>query len=128
MLGRIRRIFGSKPPPQPEAPQPEAPQPPPRPRRRPRVSLKRRYPAIAEMAHGSMSKVYRAIDNQSGRVVCLKVQLRDKQAAAAARSARAERPQEGEIAATIIHPHVVRTFDYGVSTRGEHFIVMEFIE
>jgi serine/threonine protein kinase len=28
----------------------------------------------------------------------------------------------------VIHPHVVRTFDYGPSTRGEHFLVMEFID
>jgi serine/threonine protein kinase len=127
MLGRIKRIFGSKPAERvgtaSQRPQPVAAKP-----RRSRVNLQRRYSVISETARGSMSHVYRALDNQSGRTVCLKVQLPHKHAAAAARSAQADRPEEGEIAAKIIHPHVVRTFDYGISNRGEHFIVMEFIE
>ncbi len=28
----------------------------------------------------------------------------------------------------IVHPNVVRTLDFGVSTRGEQFVVMEFID
>jgi eukaryotic-like serine/threonine-protein kinase len=126
MLGRIKRMFGSKAPAGPRTSPPPAPgvtKP-----RRWRVNLKRRFTVIEESASGSMSRVYRAMDNQSGRTVCLKVQLADKHAAAAARSGKAERPEEGEIASRIVHPHVVRTFDHGVSTRGEHYVVMEFID
>ncbi len=76
-----------------------------------------------------MARVHRAIDAQTGRTVCLKVQLTDKNAAAAARTQQREpRPSEGEIAQKLNHPHIVRTLDHGVSTRGEHFLVMEFIE
>ena len=28
----------------------------------------------------------------------------------------------------LVHPHIVRTFEYGTSTKGEHFLVMEFID
>jgi serine/threonine protein kinase len=28
----------------------------------------------------------------------------------------------------IVHPHVVRTYDYGLTTRGQYFLVMEFVE
>ena len=36
-----------------------------------RVSLQRRFTIISETARGSMSKVYRALDNETGRTVCL---------------------------------------------------------
>jgi serine/threonine protein kinase len=75
-----------------------------------------------------MSRVYKAVDNESGRSVCVKVQLLDKTAAAAARAAQAGRPSEGEIAIKIVHPNVVRTFEYGETTKGEYYIVMEFVD
>jgi serine/threonine protein kinase len=96
--------------------------------RRGRVNLARRFTLVSLTGQGSMSQVHRAIDNQSGRSVCLKVQNPGKHAAAAARSSQVSRPPEGEIASKIVHPHVVRTFEHGESTKGEHFVVMEFIE
>ena len=76
-----------------------------------------------------MSRVYKALDHETGRTVCLKVQIREKNAAAAARASREEpRPPEGEIAIQVVHPHVVRTLEYGDTTNGEHYLVMEFID
>ncbi len=51
-----------------------------------------------------------------------------KSAAASARSSGHGRLLEGEIGQKIHHPNVVKTFDFGNSTKGEHFIVMEFID
>src|SRR5437879_4033014 len=93
-----------------------------------RVNLGRRYTIMAETSQGSMSRVYRAVDNSNGRTVCLKVQIPSKNEAAAQRAERTERPSEGEIASRVVHPHVVRTYDHGVSTKGEHFVVMEFVD
>jgi serine/threonine-protein kinase len=68
-------------------------------RRRARVNLQRRFAIVSETARGSMSHVYRAIDNQTGRTVCLKVQKPEKNRAAASRTSTEEpRPLEGEIA------------------------------
>ena len=76
-----------------------------------------------------MSRVYRALDNQTGKTVCLKVQSREKNEAATARASSQERrPFEGEMAIHLVHPHIVRTFEYGTTNRGEHFLVMEFID
>ena len=93
-----------------------------------RVNLEKRFTIVAETGQGSMSRVYRAMDNQTGGRVCLKVQ--DK-----AKNGRRGRPGHGDAArprgrsaSKIIHPHVVRTFEYGETTKGEHYIVMEFIE
>jgi serine/threonine protein kinase len=115
MLGKLN-IFGSTSSGSPSGP-------------RRRVNLERRFSIVSETARGSMSKVYRAIDKESGRTVCLKVQAREKNAMATARASGAEaRPSEGEMAIHLVHPHIVRTLDYGTSNRGEHFLVMEFIQ
>jgi serine/threonine protein kinase len=92
-----------------------------------RVNIERRFAIACETPQGSMSRVYRAIDKESGRTVCLKIQLPDKHAAAEARAHKAERPPEGEVAMKIIHPNVVKTFEHGTTTDNEKYIVMEFI-
>ena len=116
MLGKLKEIFG------PGSSSPSK-------GRARRQNLERRFSIVSETASGSMSRVYRAIDNQSGRPVCLKVQTRDKNEAATARaSTREARPLEGEMAIHFVHPHVVRTLEHGTSTKGEHFLVMEFID
>ncbi len=95
-----------------------------------RVNLERRFTILADASsQGSMSRVYKAMDHETGRTICLKVQHREKNAAAAARASREEnRPHEGAIAIAVVHPHVVRTLEYGSTTGGEHYLVMDFIE
>jgi serine/threonine protein kinase len=116
MLGKLKEIFGSG--------KSSSSQ-----RTRRRVNLQRRFSIVSESGRGSMSRVYRALDNETGRTVCLKVQSRAKHDAAAARTAHGKtRPLEGEMAMHFVHPHVVRTFECGISTQGEHFVVMEYID
>ncbi len=116
MLGKLKEIFG---PGNSRTPQMSGR----------RVNLQRRFSIVSESARGSMSRVYRALDNQTGRTVCLKVQAQEKNEAAASRASATEaRPFEGDMAMHLVHPHIVRTFECGVSTRREHFIVMEYID
>jgi eukaryotic-like serine/threonine-protein kinase len=114
MLGKLKAILG----------------PGPSKANRRRVNLQRRFAIFSETSsRGSMSRVYRAVDNPTGRTVCLKVQSKEKNEAAASRtSAREPRPLEGEIAMQLVHPQIVRTFECGESTHGDHFLVMEYIE
>jgi serine/threonine protein kinase len=93
-----------------------------------KVNLSKRFTLVSEGGQGSMSKVYRAVDNQTGRTVCLKVQIVEKALAAAARAEKEDRPDEGEIGLKIVHPNVVRTYEHGLSTKREHFIVMEYVD
>jgi eukaryotic-like serine/threonine-protein kinase len=116
MLGKLKTIFG-------------AGQSNPSKAKRRRVNIQRRFAIVSETSRGSMSRVYRAVDNQTGRTVCLKVQSKEKNAAAATRTSSQEpRPLEGEIAMQLVHPHIVRAFEFGDSTQGEHFLVMEYID
>jgi serine/threonine protein kinase len=117
MLGKFKELFGGN----------KKSGPPKKPRQS-RVNLSRAFTILAEIGQGSMSKVYRATDKRTGRSVCLKVQLVEKNQAAAARAVQMQRPDEGEIGLKINHPNVVKTYEHGLSTKGEHFVVMEYIE
>src|SRR5262245_59726861 len=123
------KLFGSKKPQAAPAAKRAAAKPasPPKVKLR-RINVQRRFMIIAETGEGSMSRVYRALDNETGRTVCLKIQDKEKTTAAVARSNLAARTLEGAIGMKIVHPHVVRTFEYGETTRNEHYIAMEFIE
>lgn len=93
-----------------------------------RIKLASRFTIVAETGQGSMSRIYRAMETATGRTICLKVQDRAKTTAAMARSAGANRPTEGEIGLKIIHPNVVRTFEWGETNKGEYYVIMEFVD
>lgn len=93
-----------------------------------RVDIEKRFSIIAETGSGSMSHVYKAYDNKSGRTVCLKVQDRDKAAAAASRATAVGRLTEGDVGLQVVHPNVVRTFEHGDTTTGAHYVVMEYVD
>ncbi len=117
MLARLKEMFAAGPSAPGDAP-------------RSRVDVQRRFTILADASsQGSMSRVYKAFDRETGRTICLKVQHREKNAAAAARASREEsRPPEGAIAIAVVHPHVVRTLEYGSTSGGEQYLVMDYID
>lgn len=100
-------------------------------KRKPRVEkvdIRRRFELIGRVGQGSMSKVFRARDAMSGRVVALKILDKAKTARLDRRFVGMNKPTEGEIAISLKHPNLVRTIEHGVTTNDEQFLVMEFIE
>ncbi len=100
-------------------------------RRRPKIErfdITKRFELIGRVGQGSMSKVWRARDSHSGRVVALKVLDKAKTFRLERRFVGMNRPSEGEVAIQLDHPNIVRTLDVGVTTNDEQFLVMEFIE
>ena len=89
----------------------------------PGATISGRYRIIALVGSGGMGTVYRARDERLGREVALKV-LRAELAAEL--KARAHFLREGQIAAQIVHPNVVRTFDVGDVPEGP-YLVQEFL-
>lgn len=94
----------------------------------PRVNIKQRFELIGRVGQGSMSKVWRARDYTTGRVVSLKILDKLKTEELEARFVGLEKPKEGEIAVRFNHPHIVKTYEHGLTTDQEQFLVMEFIE
>ena len=92
------------------------------------VDIQKRFDLIGRVGQGSMSKVWRARDLQTGRNVALKVLDKVKTLRLESRFSGINKPTEGEIAFHLKHPHIVETYEYGVTTNQEQFLVMEFVE
>jgi serine/threonine protein kinase len=93
-----------------------------------RVDMSQRFDRVSRLGNGSMSKVWRAVDRKSGQVVALKILDRGKTARYEARFADRVKPTEGQVASQLSHRHIVKTFEHGVTTDGEQFLVMELVE
>jgi hypothetical protein len=83
------------------------------------------YVDLVEIARGGQGVVYSAVQHSTGRRVAIKL-LRP----AAEHDERARRRFEREVslAARLRHPNIVRIYDSGVTTTGDLFCVMDFIE
>jgi serine/threonine protein kinase len=94
----------------------------------PIVNIDKRFELLGRTGQGSMSKVWRARDRKSGRVVCLKVLDREKTAKFEARFPGLKRPSEGAISMVLRHKNIVQTFEHGMTTKKEPFLVMELVD
>jgi eukaryotic-like serine/threonine-protein kinase len=92
------------------------------------VDIQMRYEILREAVSGTMSKFYKARDRSSREIVGLKVLDRKKTLTLEARFRGLNKPSEGEIAIQLNHPQIVKTFSQGVTTKGEPFLVMEYLD
>ncbi len=93
-----------------------------------KINVKKRFDLLNRTGQGSMSKVWRARDLSLGRVVCLKLLDKKKTEEFEARFLGLKKPREGEICVTLKHPNIVQTYEHGVTTDGEYYLVMELVE
>ncbi len=87
-----------------------------------------RFNLLGRVGQGSMSKVWRATDLKSGRTVALKVLDKEKTARFESKFQGLNKPSEGEVAVSLQHPNIVKTYEYGWTLEDELFLVMEFVE
>jgi serine/threonine protein kinase len=97
-------------------------------RKLPRIDLEKRFELVGRTGQGSMSKVWRATDRKTGKTVCVKVLDKEKTAKFDARFPGLQKPQEGTILSLLKHKNIVTTFEHGMTTKGEQYIVMELID
>ena len=100
-------------------------------KRKPKVDktdISKRFDLIVRLGQGSMSKVWRALDRSTGKIVALKILDRAKTLRYESRFADRVKPTEGEVAVELVHPHIVRTWEHGHTLANEQFLVMELIE
>ncbi len=93
-----------------------------------RVDVEKRFELTATVEQGSMSKVHWARDRQLRRMVCVKLLDKDLTARFEASFKGRQRPTEGAICLGLKHRNVVETYEYGLTTTGQPYIVMEMIE
>src|SRR5437762_13579336 len=97
-------------------------------KRLPRTDITRRFELIGRVGQGSMSRVWRARDTFSGKVVALKVLDKDKTKRFESRfPPELNKPGEGEIAVSLKHPHIVQTSESSLTREDEPILIMEFV-
>jgi serine/threonine protein kinase len=75
-----------------------------------------------------MSKVWRARDKSLGKTVCLKLLDKEKTAKFENRFQGMNKPPEGAIGHDLRHENIVQTYEYGITTDREPYLVMELID
>lgn len=93
-----------------------------------KIDLTKRFDLIGRIGQGTMSKVWRARDVMTGRVVALKVLDKEKTEKLERRFTGLKKPTEGEVALDLDHRNIVHTIEIGWTLNREQFLVMEFIE
>lgn len=93
-----------------------------------RVDIARRFELLARVGQGSMSKVWRARDFMTGRMLAIKVLDPAKTARFESRFKGLNKPSEGEVAVSLQHPNIVKTIEFGTTTDDEPYLMMEFVE
>jgi len=93
-----------------------------------KLNVRKRFELLRKAISGTMSKFYMARDRKTGEIVGLKILDREKTAAFMARFKGLDKPTEGEIAIQMNHPRIVKTLEHGLTTEGEQYLVMEFLE
>lgn len=93
-----------------------------------RVNIDKRFELLGKSGQGSMSKAFRCRDREQGhREFYLKILDKQKTQEFEARFAGLNRPSEGEIAMALRHDNLVKTYEYGLTTKGEMYLLMELI-
>ena len=75
-----------------------------------------------------MSKVWRARDRDTGKTVCVKILDKVKTAAFEKRFPGLKKPSEGEICMLLKHESIVNTYEHGLTTEKEPYIIMELVD
>ncbi len=95
---------------------------------RARLDVSKRFSLLREGVAGTMSSFYMARNLATGEVVGLKILDVRKTAAFEARFRGLGKLCEGAIAVQFKHPRIVETVEYGLTTEGAQYLVMEFLE
>jgi eukaryotic-like serine/threonine-protein kinase len=93
-----------------------------------RLDVSARFALLQKAIQGTMSSFYMARDLRTNKIVGLKILDPKKTAEFNARFKGLKKPTEGEISYQLKHSSIVETFEYGLTTHDEHYLVMEFLE
>ncbi len=92
-----------------------------------KLDVTKRFQLQQQAASGTMSRFRVAREIGTGRLLGLKFLDPEKSAMFKSRFKGLNKPPEGEIGVRIVHPNVVHTYEYGVTTSDQEYILMEYI-
>lgn len=85
------------------------------------------YAALGVMREGSMSTIFKAREEETGRIVAIKIHKPQARKAMEKLEAQYRDFTEGQITASFDHPNVIRCLDHG-DLGGVHYLVLECLE
>ena len=97
---------------------------------KPKLNYRQKYELLHEAISGTMSQVFKAQDRKTGELVAVKIldmQILQK-VDARWKAMGAKKPTEGEVSVMFDHPYIVKTLDQGLTTDGEQYLIMEYLE
>ncbi|HMO12990.1 MAG TPA: serine/threonine-protein kinase [Pirellulaceae bacterium] len=93
-----------------------------------RLDVSSRFKFERHAFTGTMSKFRVAREIKTGKLFGIKFLDQEKLEVFRARFKGLNKPEEGEIAMQMEHPYIVKTYEYGLTTSGEEYILMEYID
>ncbi len=91
----------------------------------PATIIDQRYALLKPLGGGGMGQVYRACELELNRVVAVKV-LHPNLVTGS--SSRAHFKREGQVLASLNHPHIITFFHFGICPDNSPYIAMELLE
>ncbi len=85
--------------------------------------IAQRYQILEPVGRGGMGVVFKARHVSLGSMMAVKILLRPR-----SDRDRDDMLREAQIAAKVIHPHIVQVLDVGLLDDGRPYLVMEFLE
>ncbi len=92
-----------------------------------RLDISKRFELDRHAFHGTMSKFHVATDIKTGEVFGIKLLDLEKTKHFRERFKGLNAPTEGEIGMQIDHPMVAKTVEFGFTTKGQEYILMELM-
>src|SRR5262245_6218948 len=94
-----------------------------------KVRIADRFEIVREGISGTMSNFYVVRDRQNrDRMVGLKILDVQKTEQVEARFKSLKKPTEGEISMAMKHPYIVETYEYGITSKDEPYILLEYLD
>ena len=93
-----------------------------------KLDVDARFSLLSTAVSGTMSSVYMAKERDTGKVFGLKLCDMEKLEAFESRFKGMNKPTEGEIAVQLKHPNIVETLEHGVTTKGQRYLLMEYLD
>ena len=85
------------------------------------VNIEKRFEFVRTAVSGTMSKFFMARDRETDRIVGLKLADPQKTGLFEQRFKTLKKPPEGLIASNVEHPNVVKTYEYGITTKKQNY-------
>ena len=93
-----------------------------------RLDISKRFELNRHAFHGTMSKFHVAKDIKTGEIFGIKLLDDEKTKHFRERFKGLDAPVEGEIGMSIDHPMVAKTIEYGLTIKGQEYILMELMD